>query len=315
MDKQLKISILIPIFNAEKFLGKCLDSVFGQTYSPIEYVFVDNCSTDNSLAILEDKIKQYDICKDNYKLIKHAENLGIAVSRNDCIEHATGDYVLFVDSDDWIENDMLELLVSATSDGNSDIVGCDFYQEKPDGTTSYVKEPFSDNCHDNLLKALNYEISSVLWKLLVRRSLFNEIRFTPHLDIVEDYIVTIKLYQHATTFAAVHKALYHYVLYQNSTSSKRLNSIISHVKGVTIIEEYLKREGLYDSEVEHRLLLRKFNIKSNFLTKQLLDYKSYRQTFPEAKGVWREMGYSRNERIKFWLADHGMFSLLKLMQR
>ena len=315
MDKQLKISVLIPIFNAEKFLGKCLDSVFSQTYSPIEYVFVDNCSTDNSLAILEDKLTQYGISNDDYTLIKHAENLGIAVSRNDCIDNATGDYVLFVDSDDWIENDMVEQLVSVTSDGDKDIVGRDFYQEKPDGTTSYVWEPFSDNCHDNLLKALNYEISSVLWKLLIRRSLFSEIHFTPHLDIVEDYIVTIKLYQYATTFAAVHKALYHYVLYQNSTSSKRLNSIISHVKGVTIIEDYLKREGLYSSEAEHRLLLRKFNIKSNFLTKQLLNYKIYEQTFPEAKGVWREMGFSRKEKVKFWLAENGMFSLLKMIQR
>jgi hypothetical protein len=88
-----------------------------------------------------------------------------------------------------------------------------------------------------------------------------------------------------------------------------------HILGVKEVETFCREKGLYDSEVEHRLLLRKFNIKSNFLTKQLLDYKSYRQTFPEAKGVWREMGYSRNERIKFWLADHGMFSLLKLMQR
>lgn len=314
MDKTVKVSILIPVYNAEKYLGKCLDSVFSQTYSPIEYVIVDNCSTDNSLTILDNKISQYGISKDCYKIIRHEKNEGIAVSRNDCITNATGEYVLFVDSDDWIENDMVEQLVSSTASGSIDIVGCNFFQEKPDGTQLYVQEPFANNCRDNMIKALDYEISSVLWKLLIRRSLFDNIHFTPHLDIVEDYIVTIKLYQYAKSFAAVHKGLYHYIIYQNSTSNKRLNSIESHIKGVSIVEDYLKREGLYEEEIEQKLLLRKFNIKSNFLTKSLLDYNAYRQTFPEANRMWRKMNYSRKEKLKFWLAEKGLFSLLKLMQ-
>jgi len=315
MDNLVKISILIPIYNAEKYIGKCLDSVFGQTYSSIEYVFVDNCSTDNSLFILERKISQYGIHEDDYKVIRHERNEGIAVSRNDCISNATGQYVLFVDSDDWIESDMVEQLVSATSNGIIDIVGCDFYQERPNGTKLYVREPFSDNCYDNMIKALSYEVSSVLWKLLIKRTLFSNIHFTPHLDIVEDYIVTIKLYQHASTFVAVHKGLYHYVIYQDSTSNKRLNSIKSHIKGVSIIEEYLKKEGIYNTEIEQRLLMRKFNIKSNFLTKSLLDFDAYIHTFPEANYIWREMNYSGRERMKFWIAEHGYFSLLRFMQR
>lgn len=315
MDKNVKISILIPIYNAEKYIGKCLDSVFGQTYPYIEYVFVDNCSTDSSMSILDSKISQYSILEDDYKIIRHERNEGIAVSRNDCISSATGNYILFVDSDDWIEPDMVEKLVSATSDGIIDIVGCDFCQEKSDGTTIYVREPFSDNCHDNMIKAIDYEISSVLWKLLIKRNLFNNIHFTPHLDIVEDYIVTIKLYHHATTFASVHESLYHYVLYRDSTSNKKLNSINSHIKGVSIIENYLKQEGIFDSEVEQRLLMRKFNIKSNFLTKSLLDYDAYIRIFPEANRMWRKMNYSRKERIKFWLAENGFYSLLKIIQR
>ena len=67
--------------------------------------------------------------------------------------------------------------------------------------------------------------------------------------------------------------------------------------------------------IDHRLLLRKFNIKSNFLTKQLLDYNAYKYTFPESNKMWRELGYSRNEQFKFWLAEHGLYSLLKLLQR
>lgn len=314
MNKNVKVSILVPIYNVEKYIGRCLDSIFSQTYDNLEYIFVNNCSLDRSMEILNDCILKYGISSDCYKIINHEKNEGIAVSRNDCIDYSTGDYVLFVDSDDWIEKDMVELMVAATKGGVIDIVGCDFIQEKHTGEKTYVLEPFADNCHDNMIKAIDYEISSVLWKLLIRRSLFDNIHFTPYLDIVEDYIVTIKLYQHAKSFAAVRKGLYHYILYRNSTSSKKLNSINSHIKGVNIIEDYLKKEGLYNNDIEHRLLLRKFNIKSSFLTKQLLDYNAYKYTFPESNRMWREMGYSRNEQLKFWLAEHNLYFLLKLIQ-
>lgn len=315
MDRNLKVSILVPIYKVEKYIGRCLDSIFSQTYDNLEYIFVNNCSPDRSMEILNNYILRYGISSDCYKIINHDRNEGIAVSRNDCIDNATGDYYLFVDSDDWIEKDMVELMVAATKSGNIDIVVCDFIQEKHSGEKKYVYEPFADNCHENMIKAIDYEISSVLWKLLIRGSLFDKIRFTPHLDIVEDYIVTIKLYQHAESFAAVHKGLYHYVLYQESTSNKKWNSINSHIKGVKIIEDYLKKEGLYNDIIEHRLLLRKFNIKSNFLTKQFRDYKAYKYTFPESNKIWRELSYSRNERFKFWLAEHELYSILKLLQR
>ncbi len=315
MGKTLKVSILVPIYNVEKCIGRCLESIFSQTYDNLEYIFVNNCSPDRSMEILNDYILKYALPSDCYKIINHEKNEGIAVSRNDCIDNATGDYYLFVDSDDWIEKEMVELMVAATKGGVVDVVGCDFIQEKHTGEKKYVYEPFADNCRENLIKAIDYEISSVLWKLLIRGSLFDNIHFTPHLDIVEDYIVTVKLYQHAESFAAVHKGLYHYIIYQDSTSSKKLNSINSHIKGVKIIEDYLKKEGLYNDVVEHRLLLRKFNIKSNFLTKQFLDYDAYKNTFPESNKMWRELGYSRNERLKFWLAEHGLYTILKLLQR
>ena len=88
-----------------------------------------------------------------------------------------------------------------------------------------------------------------------------------------------------------------------------------HIKGVEEVEAFCRDKGLYDNDVEHKLLLRKFNIKSNFLTKGLLDYNAYRNTFPESKRVWREMGYTRKEKLKFWLAEHDLFVLLKLFQR
>ena len=316
MGNKIHVTILMPIYKVEQYLEKTLDSVFTQTYPYLDYVFVNDCSPDNSLQVLKDAIARYQIESNRYTIINHIQNEGIAVSRTDCIANAKGDYVYFVDSDDWIEKDTVEQMVYATNDGAIDIVGCDYMKDYLSGETTCHHENYADNCRDNMLRCLNYDIATVLWKLLIRRDLFNNFSITPHVDIVEDYIMSVKLYYYAKSFTAIPRAFYHYVQYnQARVSLQTLWSINMHIKGVEEVEGFCREKGLIDDETEYKLLLRKFNIKSNFLTKQLLDYYRYEQTFPEAKSIWRKMNYSGKERIKFWLAEHGHYSLLKLMQK
>ena len=315
-ERRMLVSVLMPVYNVENYLGKTLDSVFSQTYGNMEYVFVDDCSQDNSLQVLRHAIARHRIDSSRCTVISHEQNEGIAVSRADCISHAHGDYVLFVDSDDWITPDAVEQMVRATQDGRMDIVGCDFMKDYTSGRTTYHHENYAESCHENLLRCLNYDIATTLWKLLIRRSLFDNITITPHVDIVEDYIISVKLYHYAKRFAAVHQAFYHYVQYNpERVSFQTLRSITMHIKGVKEVEAFCREKGLLDDYAEHKLLLRKFNIRSNFLTRRLLDYDAYRRTFPETDGVWREMGYSTKERVKFWLADHRLFPLLRLLLR
>lgn len=312
----IKVTILMPIYKVEQFLEKTLDSVFSQTYQNIDYVFVNDCSPDNSIQVLKDSISKYGIDTKRYVIVDHEENEGIAVSRADCLANANGDYVFFVDSDDWIEKETVEKMVEATQGGTIDIVGCDYMKDCLSKETTYHHENYADICRENMYRCLNYDIATVLWKLLIRRSLFDNFTITPHVDIVEDYIMSVKLYYYAKSFVAIPHAYYHYVQYNLArVSFQTLWSLNMHIKGVEEVEAFCREKGLYNEDVEHKLLLRKFNIKSNFLTKQLLDYQSYRNTFPEAKAIWREMGYSGKEKIKFWLAEHGFYFLLKLIQR
>lgn len=316
MKDNIQVTILMPVYKVEQYLEKTLDSIFTQTYPYLNYVFVNDCSPDNSLQVLIDAIKKYGIKEGQYVIINHEQNEGIAVSRTDCITHATGDYVYFVDSDDWIEKDTVEQMVLSTNNGTIDIVGCDFMKDYLSGETTYHHENYSESCRENLFRCLNYDIATVLWKLLIRRSLFDNFSITPHVDIVEDYIISVKLYFYAKSFSAIPKAFYHYVQYnQARVSLQTLWSVNMHIKGVEEVEEFCREKGLYNDYMEHELLLRKFNIKSNFLTKQLLDYHRYKQTFPEAKCIWREMNYSLKEKLKFWLAEHGLFVLLNYLQK
>lgn len=316
MIDPIRVSILMPIYKVEQYLEKTLDSVFTQTYSDIEFVFVNDCSPDKSLQVLKDTITKYGVESSRYTIIDHQKNEGIAVSRADCIAHAKGDYVFFVDSDDWIENDAVEQMIAATQRGTIDIVGCDFMKDFLSDKTTYHHENYAESCRENMYRCLNYDIATVLWKLLIRRSLFDNFTITPHVDIVEDYIMSVKLYYYATSFAHLPKAFYHYVQYnQARVSLQTLWSVNMHIKGVEEVEAFCREKELYDERVERLLKLRKFNIKSNFLTAQLLDYDAYKNTFPESDKIWREMSYSYREKLKFWLAEHGFYSLLKLIQK
>ncbi len=315
MKDKILVTILMPIYKVEQYLEKALDSIFIQTYPYLDYVFVNNCSPDNSLQVLIDTIKKYGIQKDRYTIINHDKNEGIAVSRADCIANAKGDYLFFVDGDDWIEKDAVEQMVAATKSGAVDIVGCDYMKDFLSGNTTYHHENYAESCRDNMYRCLNYDIATVLWKLLIRRRLFDNFTITPHVDIVEDYIISIKLYYYANSFVAIPKAFYHYVQYNSARESlQTLKSISMHIKGVEEVEQFCREKGLFNECVANKLLLRKFNIKSNFaLNKQLLDRNAYKNTFPEAKGMWRKLKYSNKERIKFWMAEHGLFPVLSLL--
>lgn len=314
MKHQIQVSILMPVYKVEQYLERTLDSIFTQTYPYIDYVFVNDSSPDNSLLVLHNSIDSHQIDNNRYVVVNHFRNEGIAVSRTDCIANAKGDYVFFVDSDDWIEKDAVEKMVAATRGGTIDIVGCDYMKDHVSGNTTYHHDNYADSCRENLCRCLNYDIATVLWKLLIRRSLFDNFRITPHVDIVEDYIMSVKLYYYAQSFVSLSQAFYHYVQYNQARVSLQTRwSISMHIKGVEEVEQFCKEKELYDEKVAKKLLLRKFNIKSNFvLNKQLLDSNAYKWTFPEAKGMWREMNYSRKEKLKFWLAEHKLFFILKI---
>ena len=122
--KKLKISVVVPVFNSEKYLEKCIDSIINQTYKNIEIILINDGSSDKSEEICNSYLKTYK----NIKLINQS-NSGVSVARNNGLKSSTGDYVLFVDSDDWLEKDMLEIMVKEIDNFDIDIVRCEYFVE------------------------------------------------------------------------------------------------------------------------------------------------------------------------------------------
>ena len=124
-----KVSILVAVYNVEKYLRRCLDSLISQTYQNIEIILVDDCSTDNSLSICYEYAKKYK----RVTVVKKQENTGLSDVRNIGIEHSTGDYIMFIDSDDYVCENFVEEMVKAIEEKNVDVVRCKELIQKEDG--------------------------------------------------------------------------------------------------------------------------------------------------------------------------------------
>ena len=300
----LKVSILVPFYNVEEFVGRCVESLFTQSYSNIEYVFVNDCTPDKSMDVINGCIKKYDIAE-RCKMIIHEQNLGISASRNDCLNNMTGDYFLFVDADDYIDKDMVALLVDAAVRENADISGCGYIEEYLDHSVEYPQKYTND--HGEMLRSVTMlTIKGVLWKLLIRKEvvIINNLRFPYDNSINEDYYFCCRLFYYAKSFASVDRCLYHYVQYNpNNLTRLSLHNIESQVAAIKVVEDFYREKGVYKI-VEKELNIRKFVSKLPLLLdRRCRNVRLWRSIFPESNGIWREMHFSECNKFLFRIAN------------
>lgn len=210
------ISIIIPIYNVEKYLPKCLDSVISQTYTNIEIILVNDGSTDSSGLICDDYA-----LKDSRIKVIHKENGGVSSARNIGLDTASGDYVMFVDSDDYVEVDFCEKSLKMALEMNADIVSFGFYRERIDGTRKEVKTvcPRTVSPSEGIKELITKKdyIYNFLWNKIFRLNLFLGLRY-PIGKEYEDQN-TYLLFHKANTIYVSDLILYHYVYRDNSITS------------------------------------------------------------------------------------------------
>ena len=210
------ISVVIPVYNVEKYIRQCLESVINQSYHHIEILVVDDGSTDKSGSICDEYAKQ-----DARFHVYHTENHGLSAARNYALERATGDYIAFLDSDDWLEPEAYSILLGEALRTGADIVQFRFYQEFVNKT---VVTPGSETRFDvegnAVLRALLLEkrVSDDVWDKFYKVGLFEKIRY-PEGRIFEDKATTYQLVRQATKLVYLPDCLIHYRNRQNSLSN------------------------------------------------------------------------------------------------
>jgi glycosyltransferase involved in cell wall biosynthesis len=123
------LSIIVPIYKVERYISPCTHSLFGQTHSDIEYIFVNDYTPDNSIKILLEVLKNYPDRSEQVKILNHEYNRGLAAARQSGLDAATGEYLIMVDSDDWLEIDMIAKMYEKAIKEDADIVIADFYED------------------------------------------------------------------------------------------------------------------------------------------------------------------------------------------
>jgi len=238
-----KISVIVPIYNVEKYLDKCLVSIRSQTFKDIEIICIDDCSPDNSHQIVEKHAKE----DKRIVFIRHEKNLGLGGARNTAIRIAKADYLASVDSDDYILPNMLEILWNETDNGWFDIVCCGYQRVDEKGNVLSKVTPLEIQAYNN---NNDVDIFSIIppafWNKIWRKSLFidNNIFFPEH-DYYEDMSTTPRLVAKSKYIKVVKDSLYCYLIRDGSIMGSFSDKhIIDYFKGFEILFNFLQEQKL-----------------------------------------------------------------------
>lgn len=281
-----EVSLIIPIYNAERFLERCLNSLFTQSLTNIEYLFVDDCSTDNSIEVLEKTLNNYLEKREQVKLIRHKINKGVAASRNSGLENATGKYVGWVDADDYVDAKMFEKMFSIAEINQADLMWCNYFNVSFEGKIKEVKQKYEEDAPTYAKGLILNTVQGNIWNKIIKRSLFEEhkIKFIEGLDVAEDYNVLFKILHFSRNIIHLNESLYYYCHNNPDSLSKQLNSrrIYQALGNAKDMIKFIQDKNV-DIYSENELNRFKFLSKRKLLLSlKIDDFKSWSIVFPES---------------------------------
>jgi glycosyltransferase involved in cell wall biosynthesis len=264
-----EVSILVPVYNVSDYIERCAHSIFQQTFENIEYVFVNDCTVDDSIEKLQKVIEQYPNRKPLVKIINHKKNRGLAAARNTAIDNSTGKYIQHVDSDDWIELDMTERMYNMAIEKQADVVVCDLIIEKTN-TKKIIKDLVPEKKEDYFISMLASISCGNLWNKLVRRNLYKlpDCRSVEGLNLLEDLHVTVRLAYYAEKTVKIDRIFYHYnkTNINSITASKTTMHYENGKLYHDLLEKFLKEKKLYE-EYFDIVEFSKVSLKTELLVK------------------------------------------------
>lgn len=262
------VSIIVPVYNAEKYINRCVDSILNQEYTDFELLLVDDGSSDSSCEICD----TYAAADARVRVI-HKPNTGVSDSRNIAIRQAQGTYLQFLDSDDWITPDATKLFVRAATEHNCDLVIADFYRVVDDRVSHkgdieddgvLTREEFAEHMMEN---PADYYYG-VLWNKLYRRDLVEKYHLEMDTSVswCEDFLFNMEYILHANVFYALQAPIYYYVKTPGSLVASQGVSISNTIKMKLMVFEYYNNfyKNIYDEKdyEKKRLSLYRFFVEA-----------------------------------------------------
>lgn len=297
------ISVIVPVYNTEKYLDQCIQSVLAQTYTNWELLLIDDGSTDSSGTICDNYVEQ-----DSRIKVFHKENGGVSSARNLGLDNAKGEWITFIDSDDWVEASMLKKMRSVALSNNADYVYCDLLFDYGESQKYYKSATFASE-HSIMLKNFIKSTWTVIWNSLVKAEIYNKhnLRFSQDYTYCEDFLFAVKAMFYARKVAYIPKAFYHYnqlnsaSCMQNLSPTKMLHEQAAYMDAIAFFKEQHVYET-YAQEMGWRILKSK--------QEWVLDIDTHREFMnlhPDShEYIWSCPYINKKLKIMMWCLTHHM---------
>ncbi len=309
-----KVSVIIPVYKAERYIERCCRSLFEQTLDDLEFIFVDDCSPDDSIQIIERIVSDYPQRQCQLKILSHSPNRGVSYTRQQGMDAAQGEYIIHCDSDDWVDPGMYETLYTIAKEEQADVVCCGFVIELPEG-----KKRYSTYAQKALCTKVEFNLAPRTGSLctkIVRLSMLREayVHFPEGINWGEDFCVSIAGLILSSKTVLLPNVFYHY--WQNVesiTHTITIRQCEQLVACAPYLESFLHRIGKYE-EYEFQLNYLKFQVKNNFLRrKEVRDLAKWVNTYPESHQYIFSYSVSFYVKITAWLVSKHLFLLAKIV--
>lgn len=283
------VSVIVPVFGVEKYIERCVRSLMLQTLNDVEFIFVNDCTQDSSMAILQSVLEKFPSRRDQVYIINHEQNMGLPAARQSGLKKATGKYILHCDSDDWLELNCCEVAFNIARNTDADIVVFKYWIDNGESR-------FEDNSYNDsylavkdmaMSSAISLSSSPYVWNKLVKNTIYdNSIEF-PKYNLAEDWVLSVQFARYSRKTVCIEDRLYHYFRSQssimgNGTVDAYFKRCADDFANVTLICKWLNENDLLNKfkwEVVKRKTVSKNHLLPIICNKQAS--KRWRRTFPE----------------------------------
>ena len=295
----MKVSILVPVYAVEAYIAECAQSLFGQDYHDLEYIFVDDCSPDNSISVLKEVLTAFPERANQVKIIRHEQNKGVGAARQTAFEHATGEAIMHADSDDIMPPHAVSALVETMQTGNYDIVTGAYttYENHSEGAVNLPPNMPRER-YISLLLCQN-KVKNNLWARLYRRAFLLEqgIDFKLGINYCEDYTAIARAFFTAR-FTTTDALVYGYRIDNITSYTHQISrrSLISMVKANAVVIDFYRRndvKGRYHQALDMGLLnMYRDAMKNGMRVNEIVTYCSFKplkrrnRMFLQAMTTW-----------------------------
>lgn len=311
-----KISVIIPVYNVEKYIERCVRSLLEQTLSDIEYIFVNDGSTDNSIVLLEKIILDYPE-RSSQVYILNQVNEGVSAARNKGLKIAKGDYVAFCDSDDWVSSDMYKTLYDRAVLFKAEVIYCDFYMYYGEREAKVYKTiPITNNKVDFLRSYMSSY--TVLWNMIVKRDLYEKYKlcFPTHIRYREDFYLSVQIYYYAAKVEKIEKPLYFYnrLNFNSALYNRSRREFNDELTCDLDIISFFTKEGVIGQYID-KLSWGVLRDKQT-LVLDSNKHNEFLSIYPEShKYIWSCPYINKKIKIMMWLLVHHLGLLVRIINR